>query len=1038
MKRSDIQKVLLIGSGPIAIGQAAEFDYAGTQAILALKEEGCEVVLANANPATIMTDPTLADRVYMEPLTADSLAAVLRQERPDALLPGIGGQTSLNLAMELERAGILRECGTELIGTGGESIELAEDRERFKALCEAIGEPVIPSEIAYDLRQAEAAAARIGYPVVLRPAYTLGGTGSGFAENETELRELAAKALRLSPVGKVLIEKSVRGYKEIEFEVMRDADDTVVTVCGMENVDPVGVHTGDSVVVAPIVSLSEGEESRLIASAHRIIRALKVEGGCNIQFALHPTTGAYYVIEVNPRVSRSSALASKASGYPIARVSAKVALGLRLSEIPLAGATAATEPRLDYFVAKFPRFPFDKFPEISNALGTQMKATGEVMAIGSTLEESLLKAVCSLETGLCHLHSPKFDTTPDAALLAYLSDFRDDTLLAVAELLRRDAPCETLCERSGIAPPFVAALRNIVSMERRLRAAPNDVDTLRQAKRMGFSDQNIARLWGIGEVEVYEIRRSHGVLPVFRRVDSLRGEPIPYYYSSYSGANGAKPSARKKLLVLGAGPIRIGQGIEFDYSSVHAVQTIRRAGFEAILLNNNPETVSTDYTTADKLYFEPLTVEDVLAVVDFEKPLGVIATLGGQTALNLARPLAARGVALIGTDSAAIERAEDRDAFERLLLRLRIPQPPGAAVTTVEDGVKASDTLGYPLLVRPSFVLGGRAMEIVANEAMLRRYLEKAVALDGDEPVLVDRYVPGRELEVDAICDGREVFAPGIMELIERSGVHSGDSISVFPAQSISDAVRRQVLAYTQKLGLALGVVGLFNLQFIVDRADRVFVIEANPRSSRTVPFLSKATKLPLADLATEVMLGKSLRELGVFALPAQEKTRVCVKVPVFSSSKLPGLDPCLSPEMKSTGEAFGAADTLPHALYKALLAAGLPMTREGVVLASLAPEDREEALPLLRRFAALGFSLAATPDTAAFLRAYGVDARAAHGDANACSYVLSTRSLQSDGDAALRKSASESGVPVLSSLDTARAVLDALEGQPELTVAPL
>ena len=1048
-KREDVKKVLLIGSGPIVIGQAAEFDYAGTQACLALKEEGCEVVLANSNPATIMTDRMIADKVYMEPLTFDYLAAILYRERPDALLPGIGGQTGLNLAIELARAGVLRECGTKLLGTSSESIELAEDRERFKALCEAIGEPVIPSEIAYDLPQAEAAAAQLGCPVVLRPAFTLGGTGSGSAANDAELRALAAKALRLSPVGKVLIEKSVRGYKEIEFEVMRDADDTVVTVCGMENVDPVGVHTGDSVVVAPILSLSKAEENMLIASAHRIIRALKIEGGCNIQFALHPTTGEYYVIEVNPRVSRSSALASKASGYPIARVSAKVALGLRLAEIPLAGTTAATEPRLDYIVAKFPRFPFDKFPALSNKLGTQMKATGEVMAIGSTLEESLLKAVRSLETGCCHLRSAKFDAMPDAEIYAYLSDFRDDTLFAVAELLHRGATIDSLCARTGIAPRFVAALQSIVATEQRLQANPQDAETLREAKRLGFSDAFIAQLWGIGEAEVYALRKAHGVLPVFRRVDTLRGEAIPYYYSSYTGGNDARRSERQKLLVLGAGPIRIGQGIEFDYSSVHAVQTIRRAGFEAVLLNNNPETVSTDYTTADKLYFEPLTVEDVLAVVDFEKPLGVIATLGGQTALNLARPLAARGVKLIGTDSAAIARAEDRDAFEKLLLALRIPQPPGAAVTSVEDGVQAAAALGYPLLVRPSFVLGGRAMEIVANEAMLRRYLQNAVALCKGEPVLVDKYIPGTELEVDALCDGREVFVPGIIELVERSGVHSGDSISLFPAQRISDAVRQQVLDCTQKLGLALGVVGLYNLQFVADRADRVYVIEANPRSSRTVPFLSKATGLPLADLATEVMLGKSLRELGVFDRAQAENTRVCVKVPVFSSSKLAGPDPCLSPEMKSTGEAFGAADTLPHALYKALLAGGLPMTRKGVMLADLAPEDRDEALPLLRRFAALGFSLAATPDTAAFLREQGFAVPVMRGDAlfdavraHAFSGVLSTRSIRSaehaEIGAALRSAASENGAAVFSSLDTARVLLDALEDPPSLTAAPL
>ncbi|MBO7662449.1 MAG: carbamoyl-phosphate synthase (glutamine-hydrolyzing) large subunit, partial [Clostridia bacterium] len=801
-KRTDIRKVLIIGSGPIVIGQAAEFDYAGTQACLALKEEGYEVVLCNSNPATIMTDTSIADKVYMEPLTLEYIAKILRFERPDAIVPGIGGQTGLNLAMQLEKKGVLRECGVELLGTSGESIEKAEDREKFKELCQSIGEPVIPSEITYSLEEARLAAEKIGYPVVLRPAFTLGGTGGGFANNEAELTEIGANAFRLSPVHQVLVEKSVRGYKEIEFEVMRDSNDRAITICGMENVDPVGVHTGDSVVVAPILSLSPADLKMLNDSAIKIIRALKIEGGCNVQFALDPRSSRYYLIEVNPRVSRSSALASKASGYPIARVTAKIALGMALEEIPVAGGTAAAEPALDYIVAKFPRFPFDKFTSASNALGTQMKATGEVMGIGSTLEECMLKSVRSLETGVCHLRLARFDAVPTEELMDYIGSFHADTLYAVMELIRRGVSIAAVHERSLITELFLESLKKIADMEKRLDAAPGDPELLRRAKEMGFSDEEIARRWHRKDVDIYRLRKENGIVPVFRMVDTLHtGKYIAYLYSSYLGRNDSRLSDRKKIVVLGAGPIRIGQGVEFDYSTVHAVQTIRRAGYEAIIINNNPETVSTDYTTADKLYFEPLTPEDVMAIIDFEQPEGVVASLGGQTAINLAQPLMDRGVKIIGTDCAAIERAENRDSFEKILIRLGIPQPRGRAVTRVEDGVRAAEEIGYPVLVRPSFVLGGRAMQIVGNEEQLRHYLRTAVEIDEDKPVLVDKYIRGKEVEVDAICDGRDVFVPGIMELVERTGIHSGDSFSVYPSFSISDRVKGMILQYAKKLG---------------------------------------------------------------------------------------------------------------------------------------------------------------------------------------------------------------------------------------------
>ena len=1053
-KRTDIKKVLIIGSGPIVIGQAAEFDYAGTQACLALKEEGYEVVLCNSNPATIMTDTSIADKVYMEPLTLEYIAKILRYERPDAIVPGIGGQTGLNLAVQLERKGVLKECGVELLGTSSRSIERAEDRELFKEMCESIGEPVIPSEITYNLEEAKKAALDIGYPVVLRPAFTLGGTGGGFASNEEELTEIGTNAFRLSPVHQVLVEKSVRGFKEIEFEVMRDSNDKAITICGMENVDPVGVHTGDSVVVAPILSLSDHDLKMLNDAAIRIIRELKVEGGCNVQFALDPNSSKYYLIEVNPRVSRSSALASKASGYPIARVTAKIALGMALEEIPVAGGNAAMEPSLEYIVAKFPRFPFDKFTSASNRLGTQMKATGEVMGIGSNLEECMLKSVRSLETGVCHLHLAKFDSMTTEELLDYVEDFRADTLFAVTELLRRDVTVDVIHEKTMITELFLESIKKITEMEKRLKAAPGDAGLLKEAKAMGFGDQEISILWGMKETDVYALRKQKGIVPVFRMVDTLHtGKYIAYLYSSYSNQNDSILTDKKKIVVLGAGPIRIGQGVEFDYSTVHAVQTIRRAGYEAIIINNNPETVSTDYTTADKLYFEPLTPEDVMAIIDFEKPEGVIASLGGQTAINLAEPLMERGVKIIGTDCAAIERAENRDSFEKILEDLNIPQPQGRAVTHIEDGVKAAGEIGYPVLVRPSFVLGGRAMQIVGDEEQLRHYLRTAVEIDADKPVLVDKYIRGKEVEVDAICDGRDVFVPGIMELVERTGIHSGDSISVYPTFSISNKVKGVILQYAKKLGLGIGIIGLYNIQFIVDENENVFIIEVNPRSSRTVPFLSKATGYSLADIATEVILGKSLKEQGFFDLYPEEKKRYYVKVPVFSFNKIKGLDAYLSPEMKSTGEAIGYDDKLNRALYKALQAGGTRLQNYGTVLATIADRDKNEALPLIRRFYNLGFNIEATRGTARFLKENGIRTHAmlkiSQGSGEILdsirqghvAYIINTREIgepesESDG-LQIRRCATENNATIFTSLDTVRVLLDVLE-ETTLTISTI
>ena len=1051
-KRTDLKRILVIGSGPIVIGQAAEFDYAGTQACLALKEEGYEVILCNSNPATIMTDPSIADKVYMEPLTLEYMAKIIRKERPDALLPGIGGQTGLNLAMQLAKKGVLDECRVELLGTDFESIERAEDRELFKELCISLGEPVLPSLIAESMEEGVEAAKKIGYPVVARPAFTLGGTGGGFADDEEELREILKNALVLSPVHQVLIEKSVKGYKEIEYEVMRDHNDTAITICNMENIDPVGIHTGDSIVVCPSQTLTNKEYHMLRNSALKIIRELKIEGGCNVQFALDPKSFDYYLIEVNPRVSRSSALASKASGYPIARVSAKIAVGYRLDEIHLANTLASFEPSLDYVVSKLPRFPFDKFADANNSLGTQMKATGEVMSVGRTMEESLLKGIRSLEIGVYHLYNAKFDDYTTEELLQYIKKGTDDRIYAIAELLRRGASMDDIHVNTGIDPIFIRMFKHIIDAEDDIKNAPSlTPEVLYEAKRKGFSDLEIGYLKGLTAHQVFDLRKEYNIFPTYKMIDSCASEfesYIPYFYSTYEGENESIVDEKEKIIVLGSGPIRIGQGVEFDYSTVHAVKTIQESGYQAIIINNNPETVSTDYTTSDKLYFEPLCVEDVMNIIEHEKPKGVIATLGGQTAVNLAAPLKEYGVTIVGTDCDGIERAENRDAFEKVLLELNIPQPKGEAVTNIEAGVEAAARIGYPVLVRPSFVLGGRAMQIVSKEADLRNYLKTAVEIDEDKPVLVDKYIKGREVEIDGVCDGVDVFVPGIMELVERTGVHSGDSISVYPPFTLSDKVKGTILTYAKKLGLGIGIIGLFNIQFIVDEHDDVYIIEVNPRSSRTVPFLSKATGYQLADIATRVILGMSLKEQGIFTLYPEEQKRWYVKAPAFSFSKLKGMDSYLSPEMKSTGEAIGYDEKLHRAVYKALIASGLKLQNYGTVLVTLADEDKEEAVPLVRRFYDLGFNIEATSLTAQVMKEHGIKTRAlkklSEGSdevlqsirAGYVNYVINTRAILSGvhyGDGvAIRQCATENNVTLLTSLDTVRILLDVLE---ELTI---
>lgn len=1044
-KRKDLKKIMVIGSGPIVIGQGAEFDYAGTQACLALKEEGYEVILVNSNPATIMTDNKIADKVYMEPLDLEHIAKIIRYERPDGLLCSIGGQTGLNLGMQLSRKGVLDECHVELLGTNAEAIEKAEDRELFKELCISLGEPIIESEIATTMEEVIAATNKIGYPVILRPAFTLGGTGGGFAENEEELLPLAKNALKLSPVSQVLVEKSIKGFKEIEFEVMRDKNNTSIVICSMENVDPVGIHTGDSIVVAPAQTLTNKEFSMLKTSALKIIRGLNIEGGCNVQFALDPYSFKYYLIEVNPRVSRSSALASKASGFPIARVSAKIACGLTLDEIKIAATPASFEPTIDYVVTKFPRFPFDKFTTANRSLSTQMKATGEVMSIGRTFEESLLKSIRSLENKVDHIELDKLKSLSIDELMDFINKHTDERIYAISEGFRKGVTIDDIYELTKIDRFFLEKIVNIVEMEKVLENNKLDINILKTAKKLGFSDSYIARKWNMTPEQVYYLRKENNIYPVYKFIDTCAAEYnayVPYFYSTYETENESIVTKKKKIVVLGSGPIRIGQGVEFDYTTVHAIWAIKEAGYEAIIINNNPETVSTDYTVSDKLYFEPLTFEDVMNIIDYEKPEGVVVALGGQTAINLASRLDKAKVKIFGSSAQSIDLAEDRQLFEEAMEEINIPMPKGYGVYSVSEAVEAAKTIGYPVLVRPSFVLGGRMMHIVYDEKVLKSKVKEAVAFDNEHPVLVDKYINGQECEVDAICDGENVFIPGIMEHIERTGVHSGDSMSVYPPYSLSQKVKDIIVDYTTKIGLKLKMKGLYNIQFIVDKEEQVYIIEVNPRSSRTVPFLAKSTGLPIANIATKVMLGKSLQELGYVGV-AENRKRWYVKSPTFSFTKITGVDAILSPEMKSTGEAIGYDYSLNRALYKSLKASGVRVANYGTILATIADPDKEAALPLIRRFYNLGFNIEATKGTAKFLKEHGIKTRVrgkiSQGSEEILesikkgyvTYVLNTTSegeTQNIDGRLIRRAAIDNNVAVFTCLDTVKVLLDVLE----------
>lgn len=1045
-KRKDLHRIMIIGSGPIVIGQGAEFDYAGTQACLALKEEGYETILVNSNPATIMTDTKIADKVYMEPLDLENVAKIIRKERPDGIICSIGGQTGLNLGMKLATNGILEECQTELLGTGYEAIAKAEDRDLFKKLCEEIGEPILESFSVKTVEDALEAAHKIGYPIILRPAFTLGGTGGGFASNDEEMIPLVKNGLKLSPVSEVLVEKSIKGFKEIEYEVLRDKNDTAIVVCNMENVDPVGIHTGDSVVVAPSQTLTNKEYQMLRNSALKIIRALKIEGGCNVQFSLDPYSFKYYVIEVNPRVSRSSALASKASGYPIARVSAKIAIGMTLDEIEIANTVASFEPTLDYIVTKVPRFPFDKFADANRSLSTQMKATGEVMGVGRTIEESMLKAIRSLEIKAYHLELKYLKDYSVEQILELIDRHTDERPFAICEAFRRGVTIDEIYEHTKIDRFFLEKFHNIVDFEETLKNNPLSEELIREAKRLGFSDEYLGKIYGKSKLDIYRYRKEKGIYPVYKMIDTCASEfksYIPYFYSTYEHENESIRSPKKKIIVLGSGPIRIGQGVEFDYSTTHAIWTIQKEGYEAIVINNNPETVSTDYTLSDKLYFEPLTIEDVMNVIDFEKPEGVVVSLGGQTPINLANDLANLGVKIIGSQVEAIDVCEDRDLFEKAMEKLNIPLPKGFAVTGVEAGVKAAAEIGYPVLVRPSFVLGGRMMRIINDETALKSFMKEVISFDSEHPVLIDKYIYGIEAEVDAISDGKDVFVPGIMQLVERTGVHSGDSMSVYPPYTLSEEVQKTIAEYATKIGLALHMIGLFNIQFIVQKTGEVSIIEVNPRSSRTVPFLAKSTGAPIADIAAQVMLGHSLKELGfVGVLP--RKKRWYVKTPIFSFSKIQGMDVVLSPEMKSTGESIGYDRDFNRALYKSLRASGQKLINYGTIFVTIADKDKEAALPLIRRFYNLGFNIEATKGTANFLKKHGVRTRIkkkiSEGSEEILdslrkgyvSYVINTMTddredMANDG-VKIRRSAIDNSVPVFTCLDTVEAVIQVLE----------
>lgn len=1051
-KRTDIKKIMVIGSGPIVIGQAAEFDYAGTQACLALKEEGYEVVLVNSNPATIMTDKEVADSVYIEPITLEFVSRILRKELPDAILPTLGGQTGLNMAMELASSGILDELKIELLGTKLSAIDQAEDRDLFKQLMEELNQPIPESEIVNTVDEAVAFANMIGYPIIVRPAFTLGGTGGGMCDNEEELRVIAENGLKLSPVTQCLIEKSIAGYKEIEYEVMRDSADNAIVVCNMENFDPVGVHTGDSIVFAPSQTMSDYEYQMLRDASLSIIRALKIEGGCNVQLALDPHSFNYYVIEVNPRVSRSSALASKATGYPIAKLAAKIAVGLTLDEMknPVTETTYAEfEPALDYVVAKIPRWPFDKFESGERVLGTQMKATGEVMAIGRNIEESLLKAVRSLEIGTYHVEIAEFSEVTDELLTEKIVKAQDDRLFYLAEALRRGYSIEELSELTKIDLFFLDKLLHIVELENELAQQVKNTDVLKKAKQNGFSDKKIAALWSMTEKEVSDFRHEENILPVYKMVDTCAAEfesQTPYFYSTYEFENESIRSDKESVLVLGSGPIRIGQGVEFDYATVHSVKAIQSAGYEAIIMNSNPETVSTDFSVSDKLYFEPLTLEDVMNVIELEQPIGVIVQFGGQTAINLAEPLVKNGVKILGTSIEDLDRAEDRDQFEQVLKKLGIPQPVGDTATSSEEAVIIADRIGYPVLVRPSYVLGGRAMEIVENQADLEDYMANAVKASPEHPVLVDRYMLGKECEVDAICDGKTVLIPGIMEHIERAGVHSGDSMAVYPPQTFSPEIIATIEDYTRKLALGMNCIGMMNIQFVIHE-EQVYVIEVNPRASRTVPFLSKITNIPMAQIATKAILGTSLEELGYQDGLYPESKLVHVKAPVFSFTKLQKVDTYLGPEMKSTGEVMGSDRSLEKALYKAFEASGLHLPDYGGVLFTVADEHKEEALDLAQRFTDVGYSLIATAGTAKYLAENGLNAKVIakisessednvvemirRGEAQVVINTMDkNRQNTSEDGFIIRREAVEHGVPLFTSLDTANAILRVMESR--------
>ncbi|WP_075567053.1 carbamoyl-phosphate synthase large subunit [Streptococcus timonensis] len=1055
-KRTDIQKIMVIGSGPIIIGQAAEFDYAGTQACLSLKEEGYEVILVNSNPATIMTDKEIADKVYIEPITLEFVTRILRKERPDALLPTLGGQTGLNMAMELSKNGILDELGVELLGTKLSAIDQAEDRDLFKQLMEELKQPIPESEIVNTVEGAVAFAATIGYPVIVRPAFTLGGTGGGMCANEEELREIAENGLKLSPVTQCLIERSIAGFKEIEYEVMRDSADNALVVCNMENFDPVGIHTGDSIVFAPAQTMSDYENQMLRDASLSIIRALKIEGGCNVQLALDPHSFKYYVIEVNPRVSRSSALASKATGYPIAKLAAKIAVGLTLDEVinPVTGSTYAMfEPALDYVVAKIPRFPFDKFEKGERRLGTQMKATGEVMAIGRNIEESLLKACRSLEIGVHHNEMPELADVSDDALIEKVVKAQDDRLFYVSEAIRRGYTPEEIADLTKIDIFYLDKLLHIFEIEQELGAHPQDVDVLKTAKLNGFSDRKIAELWETTADQVRQLRLENKIVPVYKMVDTCAAEfesETPYFYSTYGWENESIKSDKESVLVLGSGPIRIGQGVEFDYATVHSVKAIQAAGYEAIIMNSNPETVSTDFSVSDKLYFEPLTFEDVMNVIDLEQPKGVIVQFGGQTAINLAEPLAKAGVTILGTQVADLDRAEDRDLFEQSLKDLDIPQPPGQTAINEEEAVLAARKIGFPVLVRPSYVLGGRAMEIVENEDDLRSYMRTAVKASPDHPVLVDSYIVGQECEVDAISDGQNVLIPGIMEHIERAGVHSGDSMAVYPPQTLSQKVQETIADYTKRLAIGLNCLGMMNIQFVI-KDEKVYVIEVNPRASRTVPFLSKVTNIPMAQVATKLILGQSLDELGYRDGLYPESTRVHIKAPVFSFTKLAKVDSLLGPEMKSTGEVMGSDTTLEKALYKAFEASYLHLPTFGNVVFTIADDAKEEALDLARRFQNIGYGILATEGTAEFFASHGLQAQLVgkigddehdipsyvrKGKIQAIINTVGTKRTADEDGEQIRRSAIEHGVSLFTALDTADAMLKVLESRSFVTEA--